>query len=95
MISISKDFLVGVWIHKEWKCELSMFNFLIIEWPNSKKAYGSWVLRNNEVILTYVFEGKNDKLLYIFSIDEVIDENTIKTKDVERNKEEIMKRKLQ
>ncbi len=91
MIKIDKEFLVGVWTHEEWQCELTMFNFLTIKWPNSSKASGAWILRDNEVILTYHLE-KTGKRIYIFSIEEVIDDNTLKTKDLEKNKEEILRR---
>lgn len=94
MTNITKEFLVGKWAHEEWECELTMFNYLVIDWPDSNKAYGSWILRNNEVILTYTtHDKKKDRQFYIFSIEEIIDKNTIKTKDIEKNKEEIMKRK--
>ena len=94
MNSITKEFIAGVWTHEEWNFELTMFNFLVIEWPNSSKAFGAWTIRNNEIILSYVYEGKRDRQIYIFSIEEIIDENTIKTKDIEKNKEEIMKRTI-
>ena len=90
----SKDFLVGLWKHEKWSCELTMFNFLKIEWPNGSRAYGAWTLRNNEVILSYVYQGKDEKNYYIFSIEEIIDENNIKTKDVEKNVLETITRVL-
>ncbi len=89
---VTKDFLAGSWTHEEWSCELTMFNFLLIEWPMKIRGYGSWKLRGNEVILTYVQEGTRDRMFYIFSVEEIVDENTIKTKDVESNKIEILRR---
>ena len=92
MVKVTKEFLAGNWTHEEWSCELTMFNFLFIEWPMKIRAYGSWKLRGNEVILTYVHEGTRDRMFYIFSVEEIVDENTIKTKDVESNKIEILRR---
>jgi hypothetical protein len=92
MEKVTKEFLSGSWKHEEWSCELTMFNFLIIEWPMKIRGYGSWKLRGNEVILTYVQEGTRDRMFYIFSVEEILDDNTIKTKDVESNKIEILRR---
>jgi len=91
-LKVTKDFLAGSWTHEEWTCELTMFNFLLIEWPMKIRGYGSWKLRGNEVILTYVQEGTRDRMFYIFSVEEIVDENTINTKDVESNKIEILRR---
>lgn len=91
-LKVTKDFLAGSWTHEEWTCELTMFNFLLIEWPMKIRGYGSWKLRGNEVILTYVQEGTRDRMFYIFSVEEIVDEITIKTKDVESNKIEILRR---
>lgn len=89
---LTEKFLVGSWFHNEWKCELTPYRFLVIEWPIKVRAFGSWFLRDHDVVLTYVQEGLRVPDIYIFSIEEIIDDNTIKTRDISSNKVEILKR---
>ncbi|MEM9929903.1 MAG: hypothetical protein AAF840_08805 [Bacteroidota bacterium] len=94
MPTLTKTFLVGKWTHADWSLELTMFNYLVITWPNGAKAYGAWVLREDEVLLTYHHEGKGNKNIYLFAVEEILDENRISTRDVERNKEEVLVREV-
>lgn len=93
MPALTKNFLVGKWTHEEWSFELTMFNYLKIEWANGGKAHGAWILRDdNEVVFSFNYLGDEDKQTYMFCVQEIIDENTIKTLDLEQNKVEVFSR---
>ena len=94
MTTLTKEFLVGKWTHEDWTLTLTMFNYLVIEWPNGARAYGAWVLREDEVILTYHHEEQAVKNSYMFAIEKILSENQIQTRDLERNKVEVLLREV-